>query len=258
MERARAKVAGTQQPPDYSKVIKTILLRGGLIMALGMACTALFGGWFSNLVLGAYSSSSIDRSRSLVDKFEEGLKHAFFHPEVTPSIGFSVALSGLIAFKVEVSSATLREKTRKMAGVIVAILVANVVLRFSLDHLTCNPCVGISCSLRGNASTVTGVPARFPRRCFVTHTREADFADVPQFSPCGGLGADSFAAAARLNASGASNLSDAYRCRKFSKGPTLPTLRAARLPSTRQHEKRRDTGGGAPRTDRAYCHTRLC
>eukprot|EP01051_Picozoa_sp_SAG22_P015416 SAG22_NODE_2010_length_3149_cov_1.351475_1_plen_530_part_00 len=180
MERARDKNASA---PDYSPVVKTILLRGVLIMVLGMLATALFAGGdvVSFLVLGADGSHVHARDGTfLLRQLQKGVHAALYHPEVTPFIGFSTAAAGMIAFKIEVRmhGRGLRQKTHAMLLAILAVFVLGFIIRFGLDRATCNsafPCVAGSKCQTWNLSEVSVPGVRMPKQCYVTHRPDARF-----------------------------------------------------------------------------------
>jgi uncharacterized protein (DUF983 family) len=137
MDRAEAKNPAN---PDYGPVTKTILVRGALIMGLGMFATFFFNhGIFDTLILvGSGSGVQGPWWDAFTHSLRSGWANGLLSPMVTPYIGFSVMVGGLIAFRIEkmCGPETSRRKTTLMALAFVSVFIGGICIRRFLDLAT--------------------------------------------------------------------------------------------------------------------------
>ena len=194
MDRAEAKSPGS---PDYGPVVKTILVRGALIMGLGMFATfALDHDLFDNLIRVGGGGRGIEPGQwgqAIKDSFFGSARNGLLSPAVTPYIGFTVMVGGLIAFKVEKhhGPAASRQKTKTMAQAWISIFIVGFFFRKLMDHATCNdwsPCVGGNSCVSWNQTELDAAHIKMPidadgnHMCFTTHAPNLDFSDVPDWA----------------------------------------------------------------------------
>jgi len=176
MDRAEAKNPGN---PDYKPVVRTILIRGALIMSLGMFASFFLQsdlfGTFIGVGNGGRGSFDGHWADTMASRFESGWKGGLLSPAVTPYIGFT----GIIAFNVEkrCGPETSDRKTKTMAVAFVSVFVVGFVFRRSLDLLT-TPGVGGQKCHSWNITELQYADIHMPGQCVTTHAPKLDFSDV--------------------------------------------------------------------------------
>ena len=185
MDRAEAKSPGN---PNYSPVIKTILVRGALIMGLGMFATFVFNHGIFDTLLGYGGGAGIPDGKwgeQLSHSFSSSWKGALLSPMVTPYIGFAVMIGGLVAFHVErrCGPDSSHHKTKTMVGAWFAVFLVGFCFRNFLDRAT-SPGVGCSQGVgcrSWNQTELDAAGIKMPEKCFITRVRNLDFSDVPEW-----------------------------------------------------------------------------